>query len=401
MTSLTASCVLLSNATILTMNDALDIVEGTVSVREGGSPRSARIRPISRSASSTPAARICFPASSRRTSICARRCFAAPPTICRCSTGCGAASGRSKRRTRRRRSRLGAAGRGELLLCGTTTALTMETVHDTDVVFEALEAMGLRAVVGKCMMDAAGEVPGRLQEETRPRSTRASRSARAGTARAKTACAPRSHRALPSPVRASCSKQSRLSPADEHCWSTRMHRKIAPKSKSSAGCQAVGRTSSTWPDTGLATRQLCVAHCVWVTDDEQSLMAERGVKVMHCPGSNLKLGSGIAPVPEMRAKESAYRSVGTVPPATIASTCSTRCGSRQRCRQSAADRGRSRRDVVWMATREGAKAWASRIRSDSIETGKRADLILIDLNAPHLPGRPGSVVHDRRCSSRL
>src|SRR5687768_7466502 len=52
---------------------------------------------------------------------------------------------------------LGAATRhaaSELLCSGTTTVLTMETVHDTDAVFEALEPMGLRAVVGKCMMDA-------------------------------------------------------------------------------------------------------------------------------------------------------------------------------------------------------------------------------------------------------
>ena len=48
-------------------------------------------------------------------------------------------------------ARLAAA---ELLLGGTTTVLTMETVHDTDAVFEALEPTGLRAVVGKCMMDA-------------------------------------------------------------------------------------------------------------------------------------------------------------------------------------------------------------------------------------------------------
>ena len=48
-------------------------------------------------------------------------------------------------------------------------------------------------------------------------------------------------------------------------------------------------------DTGLAAPHLCTAHCVWVTDAEQSLMAERGVKVLHCPGSNLKLGSGDRP----------------------------------------------------------------------------------------------------------
>src|SRR6187200_2348222 len=66
--------------------------------------------------------------------------------------------------TLRASARLAAA---ELLLSGTTTALTMETVHDTDVVFEALDEMGLRAVVGKCMMDSDQEVPRRLQEQTR------------------------------------------------------------------------------------------------------------------------------------------------------------------------------------------------------------------------------------------
>src|SRR5258708_33839039 len=55
-------------------------------------------------------------------------------------------------------------------------------------------------------------------------------------------------------------------------------------------------------DTGLATPHLCTAHCVWVTDGEQALLAERDVKVLHCPSSNLKLGSGLAPVAEMRAR---------------------------------------------------------------------------------------------------
>ena len=54
--------------------------------------------------------------------------------------------------TLRAAARLAAA---ELLLSGTTTVLTMETVHDTDVVFETLAASGLRATVGKCMMDSA------------------------------------------------------------------------------------------------------------------------------------------------------------------------------------------------------------------------------------------------------
>src|SRR6478736_4174438 len=56
--------------------------------------------------------------------------------------------------TLRASARLAAA---ELLLSGTTTALTMETVHDTDAVFETLADVGLRATVGKCMMDRPGD----------------------------------------------------------------------------------------------------------------------------------------------------------------------------------------------------------------------------------------------------
>jgi 5-methylthioadenosine/S-adenosylhomocysteine deaminase len=55
----------------------------------------------------------------------------------------------------------------ELLASGTTAVLTMETVHDTDVVFESVAESGLRATIGKCMMDFDAQVPQRLQEETR------------------------------------------------------------------------------------------------------------------------------------------------------------------------------------------------------------------------------------------
>ena len=60
-------------------------------------------------------------------------------------------------------ARLAAA---ELLLSGTTAVLTMETVHDTDVVFETMADVGLRATIGKCMMDADDEVPTRMREQT-------------------------------------------------------------------------------------------------------------------------------------------------------------------------------------------------------------------------------------------
>ncbi|MGE0447624.1 MAG: amidohydrolase family protein, partial [Vicinamibacterales bacterium] len=55
----------------------------------------------------------------------------------------------------------------ELLRSGTTSILTMETVHDTEAVFEAVAASGIRATIGKCMMDAPHpDVPARLREVT-------------------------------------------------------------------------------------------------------------------------------------------------------------------------------------------------------------------------------------------
>jgi 5-methylthioadenosine/S-adenosylhomocysteine deaminase len=50
---------------------------------------------------------------------------------------------------------------------------------------------------------------------------------------------------------------------------------------------------------GVLGPWLVAAHCVWLSDREVELLAERGVKVVHCPVSNLKLGAGVAPIPKM------------------------------------------------------------------------------------------------------
>src|SRR5204862_4914197 len=56
----------------------------------------------------------------------------------------------------------------ELLRSGTTAILTMETVHDTDAVCAAVSATGIRATIGKCMMDAPPpDAPARLRENSR------------------------------------------------------------------------------------------------------------------------------------------------------------------------------------------------------------------------------------------
>jgi cytosine/adenosine deaminase-related metal-dependent hydrolase len=70
----------------------------------------------------------------------------------------------------------------ELLLSGTTTVLTMETVHDTDVVFETLADTGIRAVVGKCMPGDGDCVWGCLRREHAAAACRRHRERRGGEA---------------------------------------------------------------------------------------------------------------------------------------------------------------------------------------------------------------------------
>ena len=151
-------------------------------------------------------------------------------------------------------------------------------------------------------------------------------------------------------------------------------------------------------DTGLATPRLCTAHCVWVDGREQALLAERDVKVLHCPGSNLKLGSGIAPVVEMRARGISV-SLGA-----DGAACNNRLDMFDEMRLAAtlqamrkAPGALTARDVVWMATREGARALGLEAEIGSIEPGKRADLILIDEGGRTWRPIARPVVDDRLC----
>ena len=140
---------------------------------------------------------------------------------------------------------------------------------------------------------------------------------------------------------------------------------------------------------GLASARLCAAHCIWVNEAEQRLLADRQVKVLHCPGSNLKLGSGVAPVPELRARGVSV-SLGA-----DGAACNNRLDMFDEMRLAAtlqalhAGPGRlTARDVVWMATSEGARALGLDAEIGSLEVGKRADLILVDTSRPHVSPGP-------------
>src|SRR4051812_12904194 len=154
----------------------------------------------------------------------------------------------------------------ELLGSGTTAVLTMETVHDTDVVFEEVAASGLRAVIGKCMMDFDAQVPMRLQEETRASidESVAIRKRWDGAANG------RLHAAFAPRFAVSCSRElleavadlSRAGHALVHTHASESRDEIALV-RQMTGCRS---NIDYLAALTLASPRLCAAHCVWVDD---------------------------------------------------------------------------------------------------------------------------------------
>ena len=276
----------------------------------------------------------------------------------------------------------------ELLCSGTTAVLTMETVHDTDAVFEAVSESGLRATIGKCMMDFDAQVPARLQEETQ-HSIDESVAIRA---RWDGAANGRLHAAFAPRFAVSCSRElleavaglSQQHRALVHTHASESREEIAIVQQHTGAHSNIEYLAV----VKLASPRLCAAHCVWVDDRDQQLLADHDIKVMHCPGSNLKLGSGIAPVPEMRARGI------TVSLGADGAACNNRLDMFEEMRLAAVLQAMRRepgilpaRDVLWMATRAGARTLGLEHDIGSLEAGKKADLIVVDRDRPHLaPG---------------
>ncbi|MEM3736410.1 MAG: amidohydrolase [Candidatus Bathyarchaeia archaeon] len=137
---------------------------------------------------------------------------------------------------------------------------------------------------------------------------------------------------------------------------------------------------------GVLDERVVAAHCVALTDRDMALMKARGVKVSHNPISNLKLASGISPVPRM-LEHGITVSLGTDSP------CSNNAADMFEVMKVAAllHKGVSQnptvtsaQQVLKMATLDGARALCWENEIGSIEAGKKADLVIINFEKPHL-----------------
>src|SRR5437016_2737159 len=190
-------------------------------------------------------------------------------------------------------------GAAELLLGGTTAILDMETVHHTQAAFRALERIGLRAVVGKCLMDAHPEgAPLELAESTDAALAEAESLARrwhgAAGDRLRVCFAPRFVPSCSGPLLRAASELAELFGAQVHTHAaeTIVERETVLRT---TGMEEIAYLDS----VGISGKHAALAHCVWVDQHETARLARQGTNVVHCPSSNLMLGSGVARVPEL------------------------------------------------------------------------------------------------------
>ena len=136
---------------------------------------------------------------------------------------------------------------------------------------------------------------------------------------------------------------------------------------------------------GLLGPDFIAVHAVHLLDEEMELLAEYGCHVAHCPSSNLKLASGIAPLADLLAK-GANVGLGTD---GAASNNRLDCWQEMRLAAllakgvSARPESVPARQALRMATLDAARALGLEAKIGSIEIGKQADLVAVDLSAVH------------------
>jgi 5-methylthioadenosine/S-adenosylhomocysteine deaminase len=137
---------------------------------------------------------------------------------------------------------------------------------------------------------------------------------------------------------------------------------------------------------GLLGPDVLAAHCIYVDDADRKILAERHVGCAHNPSSNMMLASGIAPVVEERAAGIAV-GLGTDGPAGSNNDFNLMeeidLAAKLQKISKMDPRALGARGAVEMATIDGARALHMEKEIGSLEPGKKADFILIGLDAPN------------------
>ncbi len=272
------------------------------------------------------------------------------------------------------------AGVAELVRSGTTTIMDMGSVHHQEQVIRAVVDGGIRAFLGKAMMDM-NELYPRLKEPTKD------------SVRSTLHFAEEWHNKAEGRLRYAVAPRFILSCTDEL-----LHEAFAMTSsfpgmlfhthaaenrhEMDAVRKRCGMDNVEYFDKlNILHSNTVLAHCIWLNDREVGLMAERNAHVAHCPSSNLKLGSGIARIPDLLSK-GINVSLGA-----DGAPCNNTLDMFQEMRLAAlmqkpihGPESMNADSVLTLATMGGARALGIEKETGSIEPGKKADIVLLDLN---------------------
>lgn len=275
-------------------------------------------------------------------------------------------------------------GIAELLRGGTTTIVDMETVHHTERAIRAIERSGIRAHVGKVMMDVGGGVPASLMEDTQASLAESIQLLEkwhgADEGRIRYAFAPR--------FAVSCTEEllKKVGDAARH-YGVLVHTHASENEDEIALVmnERGMRNVAYFEHLGLAGPNLILAHCIWLDEAEKEILARTGTKVLHCPSSNLKLGSGIAQIPDLLSR-GIHVSIGA-----DGAPCNNNLDAFQEMRLAAliqkplhGPTSMPAPLVFELATLGGARAIGQEDELGSLEVGKRADVVAVDLTGAHV-----------------
>ncbi|MCB9884804.1 MAG: amidohydrolase family protein [Planctomycetes bacterium] len=270
----------------------------------------------------------------------------------------------------------------ELLAGGTTTAQTMESVRHAEVVAEEAQRSGMTVITGNCLMDEADPhlPPGMATSAAEALAiTDELRRAFHGHGRISIAVSPRFVLSVSEGL-----ARDAAAFAQQHDLRVHTHAAEHPAELAAVRARFHRDYVQVLHGQGLLGARTALAHCVHTSEAERDLLAATRSSVLHCPSTNLKLGSGIAPLADYRRRGIAV-GIGA-----DGAPCNNRLSMLTELRQAALLQALDAGPGQWpaaaalaAATRGGAAALGL-TDVGQLAPGKRADVVLFDLQDPRL-----------------
>lgn len=270
----------------------------------------------------------------------------------------------------------------ELLCNGTLTALIFSTIHfeATDIFFEEAERRGFRGIIGKTMMDR--HAPDYLLDASVQKSYDESRALLRkwhGRGLLRYAITPRfAPTSTPELLDAAGSLKREFPGA----W---VHSHISENKAEVRWVQELfpeAEYADVYDRYGLLDDKTVLAHGVWLTPEELDLLSRRGARISHCPNSNLFLGSGLFPLHRVLEAEVIVGLGSDIGAGTTPSLFNAMADAYKV--QQVQGVSLSPFHLWYLATLGGAKTLSLAPETGSLEPGKSADFLIIDLNATPL-----------------